>query len=419
MKTNIKKNNTLGTFNWHVLLILSLGSVITAIYRDGFASLFPFLQKEFYLTSAQLGLHSTFFYFTNAFVSIYAGRLVDLKGSKWGLVFSGLLMSILYFSHSITPNFLIILFMSALTGVVVSFNMPSVTKGVVERFPRKQRSTALGLHSMAFPIGGLLGAIALPFFGNIFGWRKTMFLPGVIAVLGVLFISYYYQEKGKVNNYPSGNEKISIPFWKSISQLIKNRELIKISVFGLFLGMMANSICAHFTLFLFLDYGLPETLAGLGFAFVQLGSIIGRAAWGILCDRVLEGNKRKTFLFMGLSFWFVTIIFCIGLRHLNPSISILFLLAFLTGCFGNGWQGIFSAAVAETVKEENVGIATGIAFLLARSGLMIAPPIFGYIADIKGSYSFSWFLLGVIMLFASLGQYCFSKREQNGIQFNA
>jgi ACS family hexuronate transporter-like MFS transporter len=415
MKINSKKNNTQSTFNWHVLFVLSLTSIITGIYREGFASLFPFLQKEFHLTNAQLGLHSTLFYFTNAFVSIYAGRLVDLKGSKWGLVFSGLLMSILYFSHSVIPNFLMILFMAALTGVVVSFNMPSVNKGVVGWFPRKQRSTALGLQSMAFPIGGLLGAIALPFFGNIFGWRKTMFLPSVIAILGVLFISYYYQEKGKVNNYLLGSEKLSISFWKSISQLIKNRELIKISLFGLFLGMMANSICAHFTLFLFLDYDLPEIVAGLGFAFVQLGSIVGRAAWGILCDRVLEGNKRKTFLFMGLSFWFTTIIFNIGLRYLNPSVSILFLLAFLAGCFGNGWPGIFSAAVAETVKEENVGVATGIAFLLVRSGLMIAPPIFGYIADIKGSYSLSWFLLGIIVLIASLGQFLLSeKRVETG-----
>ena len=86
------------------------------------------------------------------------------------------------------------------------------------------------------------------------------------------------------------------------------------------------------------------------------------------------------------------------------------MLAFLAGCFGNGWPGIFCAAVTETVKEENVGIATGLAFLLARSGLMIAPPIFGYIADLKSSYNLSWFLLGIIMLIASLGQFLFSKK---------
>lgn len=114
---------------------------------------------------------------------------------------------------------------------------------------------------------------------------------------------------------------------------------------------------------------------------------------------------------MGILFWLLSIIISVGLKHLNPSVSTLFLLAFLTGCFGNGWPGIFCAAVTETVQEENVGIATGLAFLLVRSGLMIVPPIFGYIADIKGSYSLSWFLLGITMFITSLGQYLLSEQR--------
>lgn len=410
METNTKNNYRQSGFNWYALFILSLTSIITGIYRDGFASLFPFLQKDFHLTRSQLGLHSSFYYFAAASFAVYTGRVVDLKGSKHSLIFSCLIMGIFYILHSVVPNFFIILLMAALTGASASFNMPSVNKGVVEWFSEKQRSTALGLQSMAFPIGGLLGAIALPFFGSMLGWRKAMFIPGLMAILCVLLLSHFYQEREKVNNSQSENIKDGISFWKSISQLIKSRELVKISIFGFFLGVMGNSITAHFTLFLFLDYGLPEIVAGLGFAFVQLGSILGRAAWGICCDKVMGSDKRKTFLSMGILFWLITMILSFGLKKLNPSVSTLFLLAFLAGCFGNGWPGIFCAAVTETVKEENVGIATGLAFLLARSGLMIAPPIFGYIADLKSSYNLSWFLLGIIMLIASLGQFLFSKK---------
>ena len=415
MKANNKKNNIQNTFNWYALFILSLTSIVTGIYRDGFASLFPFLQKDFHLTRGQLGLHSSFYYFAAASFAVYTGRVVDLKGSKRSLIFSCLIMGIFYILHSVVPNFSIILLMAALTGASASFNMPSVNKGVVELFSEKQRSTALGLQSMAFPIGGLLGAITLPFFGSMLGWRKAMFIPGLMAILCALFLLHFYQEREKITDPQSENTKDSISFWKSISQLIKNRELVKISIFGFFLGVMSNSITAHFTLFLFLEYGLPEVVAGLGFAFVQLGSVLGRAAWGILSDRVLESDNKKTFLYMGILFWLITMILSFGLKKLNPSVSTLFLLAFLSGCFGNGWPGIFCAAVTETVKEENVGIATGIAFLLVRSGLMIAPPIFGYIADLRGSYSLSWFLLGIIVLIASLGQFLLpEKRIETG-----
>lgn len=162
---------------------------------------------------------------------------------------------------------------------------------------------------MAFPIGGLLGAISLPFLGNIFGWRKTVILPGVITILCALFISHFYQEKRNKNNSSQKDNKNNTSFWKCFYLLIKNKELVKISIFGFFLGVMSNSINAHFTLFLFLDYNLPIAIAGIGFAMV------------------------------------------------------------------------------------------------------LAPPIFGYIADLRGSYNLSWFLLGIIMFFASIGQYLsFSKK---------
>jgi len=56
---NIKKNKKY--FNWPILFIISTTSIATGSYRDGFSSLFPFLQRDFDLTRAQLGLHSTFF----------------------------------------------------------------------------------------------------------------------------------------------------------------------------------------------------------------------------------------------------------------------------------------------------------------------------------------------------------------------
>ena len=410
IKANAQKKQEKEIFNWYILFIISLTSIMTGIYRDGFASLFPFLQKDFNLTRAQLGLHSTFFSSASAFFAIYTGRLADVKGSKWSLVFSCLIMGIFYIIHSIAPNFSVVLLITALTGITVSFNSPAVNKAIVEWFPQKQRSTAIGLQSMAIPIGGLLGAIVLPSLGSIFGWRKTVILPGMVTIFCALFLSYSYKEK-KINSNLVEINNSSLPFWECITNLIKNVDLIKVSSYGFFLGMMANSINAHFSLFLFLDYGLPETVAGVGLAIVQLGSFLGRVVWGIFCDKILEADKGKTFLYMGILFWLNTMFLSLGLRNSNPHVNLLYLLAFLAGCLGKGWLGIYYASVTETVKEENVGIAIGLGCLFMRLGMMVAPPIFGYIADLRGSYNLSWFLLGIIMLSSSLLQYLSSRKK--------
>ena len=407
MEVDINNNGEKKNFNWSILFMISITSIVTGIYRDGFSALFPFLQRDFILTRAQLGLHSTLFFFTSALVSIFTGHLVDLKGPKWGLGFGILSMGIFIMLHSIAPNFIVLLVVAGFTGIAVSINLPAASKAIVEWFPKKWSSTVLGIRSTAFPVGGMLAAILLPFLGDLIGWRKTILVISILALLCAFFILHFYPNKRKEENSLKKNDPNSISILESFNQLIKNSDLISFAILGFFLAVASGSIATHFTLFLYLDYGVTESIAGLGFAFVQLGSILGRIGWGLICDRFLGADKRKTFLYIGLLFTTLSLIFGLFLRDFNPPISILFVLAFLIGFSGRGWNGIYHASIAETVKENDIGIAVGFSSLLMRPGLVLAPPIFGYIADLRGAYDFSWLLLSLLMFLASVGQYLF------------
>ena len=60
-----------------------------------------------------------------------------------------------------------------------------------------------------------------------------------------------------------------------------------------------------------------------------------------------------------------------------------------------------------------MGIAVGFSMLFLRSGIMAGPPIFGYIADLRGTYDLSWIFVGVLMMVTSIGQYIFYKYIRN------
>lgn len=398
------KNNNQANFNWSVLMIISLSSIVAGLYRDGFAALFPFLRDDFNLTRAQLGLHSTFFFFAMVLVIIISGRIVDHKGSRWSLLYGLLFMGIFLIIHSFVYSYLWLLILAAFTGLVVSISLPAASKGIVEFFPQKWRNMAFGIRGTAFPFGGMLGSIAFPFMAIMMGWRKTILLPGILAFLCVFLTLKFYQDNGKGKENLKKNRENRLSFWKDFKKLIRNTDLMTISFFGFFLGVTTSAIANHFALFLYLDFGFTEHYAGLGFAGVQAGSIVGRLIWGIICDKFLRSNRSKTFLYMGFLFTIFSFILA-WLGEINPSFTVLFIFAFLVGCTGRGWQGIYPSYVTETVKEEKIGMGISFSVLFTHSGIMIASPIFGYIADLNNSYQLSWILLGVIMFLASLTQY--------------
>lgn len=395
----IKKNQYL---NWFILFIISLGSIVIGIYRDGFAVLFPFLQQDMNLTRTQLSLYISIVYFSASFFSIFSGQLVDSIGSKRGLSLGVMLVGISLFLHSIFSSYTILLILGFFSGFGLSLNLPAANKGISEQFQQEFSSIATGIWSMAFPIGGLIAAGTLPFLSTLFGWRKAILLPVILSLLSIYTILtiFHDNKEHKKNNI----QKITIPYG-NFSQLVSNIDLLVLSVYGFFLGAMGGVITTHFTLFLYLDFNLTESIAGIGFAIAHIGSILSRPLWGLVCDKFINGNNRKTFLLISLLFFFVTTSFFFFQTFINNSLKIILLLSFITGCSGRGWQGLFYSSVARISKTEQLGVSIGFASLFNRVGTLLIPPIFGFIADLRDSYDFSWLFLGFMILIASFGQY--------------
>jgi MFS family permease len=63
-----------------------------------------------------------------------------------------------------------------------------------------------------------------------------------------------------------------------------------------------------------------------------------------------------------------------------------------------GWTGAYLTTVGEVAGDRHAGIATGLTLLFVRGAMIIAPPIFGLIADINGSYRYSWLIYGFVII---------------------
>ena len=412
------------------LMLLSTTYLASGINMQGFLSMMPFVREEFALTRAQAGLYSTFYFLTATIVAIFSGRLVDKFGSKKGMVFGATSIGILMIIHSAAPNFLLILFLALLAGIGFSIITPSVNKAIMLNIEPGRRAVSMGIMQSGGGIGGFLGASLLPILGVRLGWRIAILCSGIFAIVIGVFISRYFKDNNS-SSKQDNNEKIesqdftengenssenidsngkfrrqvgqsaredSLSFKDSFLHLLKNKKLLSVCVMGLIFSLAAGAVPTHYTLYLTQDLALSRTLAGLCLGILQIGGIIGRPFWGGFSDKILQGNRTKGLIILGFLLTALLFIYTFFITRLNPHIIIIYLFSFLLGFVGWGWNGLHLTTVAELATEKFTGMATGLALIFIRTGIVVSPPIFGYLADVTSTYFYSWLISGIFIL---------------------
>lgn len=383
------------TSNIQILFLITFAGIMAGIYRNGIMTLFPFLQAEFSLTRTQVGLYSTFLYTSSTIVAILSGRIADYWGVKKSMIMGLVFMGLFIIFHAFASGFIIILIFATLTGLGLSMILPTSSKGIADNFGSDNQSTVMGIMTLGFPLGGVIGAVLIPWVGENLGWRSDVIIMGsLFFMVAILFkILYFDGHEDKKNKIKDDQKDNTIT--EDIILLFNNKYLIVLCILGFYFGVASGIVVTHFTLFLYMDYGFKEVMAGVGFMFLQIGSVIGRPAWGLLNDRVFNNIKRNGFLYLGImaSIVFITFGF---MNNFNPSLLIIFICAFLLGATGRGWQGLYFSAISDQLDTDKTGIGIGLSLVFVRIGIIIGPPIFGYIADRSGSYSYSWILLSIV-----------------------
>ena len=78
------------------------------------------------------------------------------------------------------------------------------------------------------------------------------------------------------------------------------------------------------------------------------------------------------------------------------------LIVALMGLSVLGRHGVSITFIAELAGKELAGTASGVSITITYTGIVIGPPLFGYIADITQSYWLSWFVFGIASALASV-----------------
>jgi FSR family fosmidomycin resistance protein-like MFS transporter len=353
-------------FNLKILMVLSLGHLVTDIYQSALPAILPFLKENLSLSYTMAGVILMAANFTSSLLQPLFGYLSDRQEKALllpiGCLCAGVGFSLLSFSSS----YALILMLVIVSGFGIASYHPEGYK-TAHFFTGEKRATGMAIFSVGGNMGFALGPIISIYIIKYLGFSS---LP-VIIIPSLVFVA------------------IIIFYWRNISitELKKDRTAEKVFAQerqkGAYISLsilIAIVIMRSWTQMGLMTYipfyyinhlkGDPLYAGKLVFVFL-LGGALGTLGGAPLADR--WGHKRYLIISMLFSTLLLPLIFIVD----------GYMLFVVLGLLGLTLISTFSVTVvmAQQLLPRNLGVASGlmVGFAIGAGGICVT--LLGVIAD--------------------------------------
>lgn len=354
--------------------------------------------------------------------SIVLGMVGDKAGRRSTILFCLVVMSIGMFGAGQAAGVSELLAWRLLTGLGIGGMLAVTTAAAAEYSNLRWRGLAMAFMVIGYPIGGILGGIAVRSiladgtWHDIFtfgGWATAAFIPIVFLLVpeSPVFMDRLRKPGAldRINKslarfgHPAAAELTPVPPAapkQSLADIFKS-DLIKTTV------LVTGAYFALITSFYFLVKWVPKIIVDMGFepsaaagvlAWLNVGGATGGALFGFLATR-FQLRPLTIAVLIGAAamiFWFGS-----GAEDLAALTVVVACAGFFTNSAICGMYSLFAKVFPTHVRSTGTGFAIGV----GRGGSALAPVIAGYlfqagfglqaVAIIMGSSA----LLAAILLF--------------------
>lgn len=396
MVTNLLNQNLETKKNpWKMLAWLFVAQVSVAFIGRSLAPLGLLIGTDLSLTMAQIGMLPAALFLGQSLASIPVGFLTDSIGSRKVLLMLSICLGSNFLLMTFSSVFWIVLLLIALGGVGYGSMHPASNRGIMYWFTSGNRGTAMGIKQMGVTFGSALSALFLLPLASEWGWRPVLFSASLfLIVIGFLAYLFYYDPP----SMKKADLKSSEPgqLFKSIYALFKNKALILISLCAIGLSGGQMILNTYLVVFAYERLGISLVLSGVLLVISEVSGSFGRVIWGIISDTLFNG--RRIIVLIIIAFFTVFLSLTIAFLPYGTSFWMMSLITIFIGFCMSGFNGIWMNTVTELVPREQSGISSGFSITVGSWGVIIGPPLFGFIVDTTGAFVFGWMFLAVVMV---------------------
>jgi ACS family D-galactonate transporter-like MFS transporter len=381
-----------GTVLSRVLPLLVLSIFINYIDRGNLSIAAPQLREEFGLSSSQLGILLSSFFWTYAVFQIVSGWLVDRFDVKWVIAVGFFVWSTATAVTGLIHGFAALLGVRLILGIGESVAYPSYSKILARHFSEGERGFANSVIIAGYNCGLALSMFMGGMLMAKFGWRSFFILFGLVSLLW-LFPWFKWMPREQTSITPDR------PDAPNILEILRQR-----SAWGTCAGLFCTNYIAYFLItwlpfYLVRErqFSMDEMAKVAGGAYLLAAIIASLCGW--VSDRwIVAGGTptrvRKTLTGMGMISAGIALA---ASPVASPGLSIAMLITAAVSigiCSSNVW------AMTQTLAgPQAAGRWTGLQNFVGNLAGVVSPTVTGLVVDRTGRFSWAFAItVGVALI---------------------
>ena len=401
------------TYNyWRVRILYSMffGYAFYYFSRKSFAIAMPGMIEDLGYEKSQLGLLMSVFAIVYGVSKFVSGILCDRSNPRYfmaaGLMMTGIVNILFGFCSNIT----MFAIFWGINGWFQGFGWPPCTRLLSYWYSHSERGSWWSTCSLSHNVGAfLIPWIASPFL-QYYGWRYAMYVPGVLCILGALFLINRLRDNPESLGLPPieefrndyGAETVKLdekenltPKEVLVKYVLKNRYMWLLAMAYFFVYSVRSGIDTWTSLYLIQVKGYSRIGANGCVSIFEIGGLFGSLTAGWASDKVF-GAKRGpvNVLFAVCMLLSITLFWALpeGYPWMD-SVSV-----FLIGFSIFGPQLLIGVAAAELSHKKAVSSANGFIGFFAYIGAAVAGYPLGKIMEGFGWEGFFFSLMACCVI---------------------
>jgi MFS family permease len=351
--------------------ILGIGIIAQAAFSAAFQGIpmaSAVLQSDYHYSTGQLGVVLAALTCGAAVTEIVWGLLTDRFGERAVLVtgLAGTTVSLAAATAFLVPTggytppswllSAVLLLAGALGGCVNSAS----GRAVLGWFPPGNHGFAISLRVAAVPLGGAIGALALPALAMSVGFRGVFGFLTAFALAATVAIVCWLDEPPLP---PAGHRNTTV-------SPLRRWKIWRISLSAFLLDFPQFTVLSFAAIYLHREHGIGLTaISGLLFAVQALGAV-SRVWSGRWTDS--RGGRHRRGIVIVYS-WVIAACF-VGLALCGSGPAwIAAALMVVAGLLSCGWHGVHYAEIAIMAGKERSGTALGLENTMVFAGAFLTP----------------------------------------------